>query len=200
MMDTSRLLRNLTEHGFTAKTFADKESAADYLCREISGRTVGIGGSKTIDDMGLYDRLQVNNDVAWHWKQEPNEARKRAEQAEIYICSANAVSESGEIVNIDATGNRLAGTLYGKKKVYIVIGTNKIEPTLEKAVWRARNVAAPLNAKRFGLATPCAQSEELRCFDCRSPQRLCKGLLIFMRKMNGVDECEVIIINDSLGY
>lgn len=199
-MNKEKLCENLAKKGFQTQCFSTAAQAADYLCQAIQGSTVGIGGSRTIDDMGLFERLSEHNEVAWHWKQGPGETFARAAAADVYICSANAVSETGEIVNIDGSGNRLCGTLFGHKKVYIVIGTNKIQPDLEAAIHRARNVAAPLNAKRFGLSTPCAVSEEMRCYDCSSPQRICKGLLILWQKMNGVGECEVVIVDEALGF
>ena len=200
MSNIEKLRKNLEHKGYQTSYFKTAGEAADYLCKEITDTPVGIGGSKTVDDLGLFDRLSENNEVYWHWKQDPNEAREKAASADIFICSANAVSETGDLVNIDAMGNRLAATIYGKKKVYIVIGANKIKSNLKTAVWRARNIAAPMNAKRLGLSTPCATSKEVRCYDCRSSQRICKGLLIMLEKMNGVGACEVVIVNDSLGY
>ncbi len=200
MADLEKLRRNLESHGFGYRYFETPEEAADYLCASLHGRTVGIGGSITVEELGVYPRLAEDNQVFWHWKQDPAQARAQAGAAEVYLCSANGVSETGEIVNIDGTGNRLAASMYGKKKVYIIIGVNKVEPTLEQAIRRARDVAAPLNCRRFGLQTPCALAEEPRCFDCSHPQRICKGLLVFWRKMNGVDECEVVLINRKLGY
>lgn len=201
MANINKLRENLERNGFQTSFFPTAAEAADYLCSAIHGTSVGFGGSITLNCMGLYERLAENNEVAWHWKGEDKAlAYVKAAEAEVYLSSANGVAETGEIVNIDATGNRIAETLYGKKKVYIVIGSNKIEPTLEMAIHRARNIASPLNARRFGLKTPCAVGEELRCYDCSSPQRICKGLLIFFQKMKGVGECEVVIIDEALGY
>lgn len=121
------------------------------------GRTVGIGGSITVEELGVYPRLAEDNQVFWHWKQDPAQARAQAGAAEVYLCSANGVSETGEIVNIDGTGNRLAASMYGKKKVYIIIGVNKVEPTLEQAI--------PAGAGRGGAAELAAASA------CRRPAR-----------------------------
>ena len=90
----------------------------------------------------------------WHWKQDIEEARKNSANAEVYISSANAIAKTGEIINIDGTGNRVASTLYGKKKVYFIVGSNKLADDYEKALSRARNIAAPLNARRFQVKTP----------------------------------------------
>lgn len=201
MANVEILRKNLEANGFKTSFFATAAEAADYLCSSIKGKTVGFGGSATLDAMGVYERLSAENDVAWHWKwADKDAARAKAAEAAVYLSSANAVSETGAIVNIDATGNRLDGTLYGKEKVYIVIGTNKIEPDLEKAIYRARNVAAPLNARRFGLGTPCASGEELRCYDCHHAQRICKGVLVFLQKMKGVGECEIVLVDEALGF
>jgi len=109
------------------------------------------------------------------------------------------MAETGELVNIDGTGNRVAASLFGHQKVYFVIGTNKIEPTLEKAVWRARNVAAPINAKRFNADTPCAKKGD-RCYDCSSPERICNALVIYLKKMNDIEDVEIILIDEELGF
>lgn len=198
-MDIGKLQKNLEKRGFGFKYFETGAEAADYISGELEGTTVGIGGSRTIDSLGLYERLSVNNDVAWHWKQEPNAARARAAEADVYLCSANGIAETGEIINIDGNCNRLASTMYGKKKVYIVAGVNKIAPDYESALWRARNIAAPLNARRFNVDTPCVKGE-LRCYDCSSPARICRALTVLWEKSNGVGSIEVVIINEELGY
>ena len=201
MPNVEKLRANLEKNGFKTSYFATGAEAANYLCAAITGESVGFGGSMTLQDLGIYERLSENNDVVWHWKSEDKAAAlKKAIGTSVYLSSANGVSENGEIVNIDGTGNRIAAMLYGHERVYIVIGTNKIEENLEKAIYRARNIAAPLNSRRFNLATPCAAGDELRCYDCSHPQRICKGMSIMARKLNGIGECEVVIIDEALGY
>ena len=201
MANVEKLRANLERNGYKTSFFATGAEAADYLCAAIHGETVGFGGSMTLEALGLYERLAETNEVVWHWKSEDKPAAmEKARDTGIYLSSANAVSESGEIVNIDATGNRIAAMLYGHKKDYIVIGTNKIEESLDKAIYRARNIAAPLNCRRFKLSTPCAIGEEMRCYDCSHPQRICKGMTIVAQKMKGIGECEVVIIDETLGY
>ena len=201
MANVEKLRANLERNGYKTSFFATGAEAADYLCNEIHGETVGFGGSMTLESLGLYERLAETNEVVWHWKSEDKPAAmEKARDTGIYLSSANAVSESGEIVNIDATGNRIAAMLYGHKKVYIVIGTYKIEESLDKAIHRARNIAAPLNCRRFKFSTPCAMGEEMRCYDCSHPQRICKGMTIVAQKMKGIGECEVVIIDEALGY
>ena len=144
--------KNLIERGYTVKIFATGAEAAAYLDKEIDGLTVGIGGSATVRDIGLYELLEKHNQVIWHWKQEPGPARIAAMNTDVYLCSANALAESGEMVNIDGAGNRVAATLFGHKKVYFLIGKNKLVPSFHQAVDRARNVAAPKRAQQ--LKTP----------------------------------------------
>lgn len=122
-----------------------------------------------------------------------------AAAADVYMTSANAIAETGEIFNVDGSGNRVASTLYGKKKLFVVIGTNKIEETFDKALWRARNIAAPLNARRLNKSTPCAKGE-MKCHDCSSPDRICCGLVILWNRMFGIGKLEVVIIDESLGF
>ena len=119
--------------------------------------------------------------------------------ARVYLTSANGVAETGEIINIDGTGNRVAATLFHKDVVYIIIGTNKIAEDYDKALWRARNIASPKNAQRLGRKTPCAVRGD-RCYDCRSAERICRGLVVLWEPLNGVKKTEVVIIDEALGY
>ena len=198
-MEIENLKKNLARRGFGFSYFETGAEAAAYVASQLHGATIGIGGSRTVDTLGLYDTLAADNDVAWHWKQEPAEARARAARADVYICSANGIAETGEIVNIDGNCNRVAATMYGKKKVFIIAGVNKVEPDFERALWRARNIAAPLNARRFNVDTPCVKGD-LRCYDCSSPARICRGLSVLWEKSNGIGELEVVLINEELGY
>ena len=127
-----------------------------------------------------------------------DEARHAANGAEIYISSANGLAETGEIVNIDGTCNRIASIFYGHEKVYLVIGRNKLAKDFDGALHRARNVASPMNARRLGVRTPCAAKGD-RCYDCDSPERICRGLSVLWGKpMAG--EFEVVLVHEELGY
>ena len=200
-MDAEKLQRSLKARGWDFKHFATGDEAADYLAGELSGASVGIGGCGTADAIGLYDKLKaVCPDVAWHWKEEDQlAARMRAMTTDAYVCSANAIAETGEIVNIDGMGNRIAATTFGHKRLYIVAGKNKVCPDLESAIHRARNVAAPLRARSMGMNTPCTRSEELKCYDCSAAERVCCAMTILMHKMMGMDKCELILIDKDLG-
>lgn len=195
MADMERLRKNLEERGFQTSYFATAKEAADYLDAQIDKATVGIGGSMTIQSMGLFDRLSQHNEVIWHW--EGGELR-RALLADVYLTSVNGLAETGEIVNIDGNCNRVAASMFGPKRVYYVVGYNKIEPDFEKALWRARNIAAPKNAQRLGKKTPCAVKAD-RCYDCKSPERICRGLSVLWRKPTGLEQAEVVLIGEELG-
>ena len=198
----AKLQANLKNKGYVVHTFDTKESAAEYLDGQIDGRTVGFGGSVTLREMGLFGLLSGHNNVIWHDEKPENmtipEARSAASRAEIYISSVNGISTDGDIVNIDNTGNRVAAISYGPSRVYLVFGVNKIAEDLDSAIYRARNVAAPLNAKRLNRKTPCALNAD-RCYDCKSPERICRNLSVLWDKPTGA-EFEIIIINESLGY
>lgn len=200
-MDFSILKQNLENKNYKVNTFENAKDAVAYLQKEIVNTTVGIGGSVTVDEIGLFDAIKDNNKVFWHWKDKSTlswqETLSEAANAEIYITSANGVAETGEIINIDGTGNRVAATMFGHKKVYIIIGKNKIAKNYDEALFRARNIAAPLNAKRLNKETPCVKLG--KCIDCNSPQRICRGLFVLWQKPTSYD-CEVILINENLGY
>lgn len=200
--NTEKLTANLEREGYSVRFFESRGDAADYLLSSLRGTSIGIGGSSTIDALDIENRLSDANEVYWHWNfsgEEMQRVLQKAYTAQVYMMSANAVAETGEIVNIDGRGNRLAGALYGHKKLIIVIGVNKICADLDSAIHRARNVAAPKNAQRLARKTPCAVNAD-RCYDCRCEDRICNALCVLWNKPGGIDEAEVIIINESLGY
>ncbi|MBR3569725.1 MAG: lactate utilization protein [Oscillibacter sp.] len=195
-MELEKVCENLKARGFKAQIFPDGKAAADYLNGAIDGTSVGFGGSVTLDEIGLCDALSAHNETHWHWKGGAGE-RGAAMTTEVYVSSVNGLSEDGELINIDGRGNRVAATLYGHKRVYFVVGQNKIAPTYEEALWRARNIAAPKNAQRLGMKTPCAVRAD-RCYDCKSPERICRGLVVLWRPMLDA-ETEVLLVRENLG-
>lgn len=197
MTDFTAVKQALEKRGYTVRVFPTAAEAAAYLNGAIDGKTVGFGGSGTLDAMGLYDLLGTHNTVCWHWKQDPDTARKAAMNTETYLCSVNALAQTGELVNIDGSGNRAASTLFGHHKVYFVIGRNKLVSTYDDAVFRARNVAAPLRARQMGKKTPCALRAD-RCYDCSSPERICRGMVTLWGPMMGM-ESEIVLIDEDLG-
>ena len=188
--------KNLEARGFSVSTFSTAAEAAAYLDSAIDGTTVGIGGSMTVQQMGLHEKLAAHNEVHWHWTDGP-EARAKAAHADVYITSANGLTENGEVINVDGAGNRVASTLYGHKRVYFIIGRNKLAPSYDEARWRARNIAAPKNAQRLGKKTPCAVKGD-RCYDCKSPDRICRGLVVLWGPSMGV-ETEIVLVDEDLG-
>ena len=197
-MNLEHVVKNLKSVGFSVQVFDTGADAAEWLNQQIDGKTVGIGGSATVKALGLYDLLRTHNTVYWHWEQEQDEARLHAMKTDVYLCSANALSETGEIVNIDGKGNRVAATLFGHQKVYFVIGQNNVCETYEEAVWRARNVAAPKRAAQFHVNTPCVANGATRCFNCKSPERVCRALVTLWGPMLG-SETEILLIKEDLG-
>ena len=200
--DFTKLKNALEEKGYQVSVFDTKEAAAEYMDNEINGKVIGFGGSVTLHEMNLYKMLSTHNTVYWHDEKPENmtimETRSAATRADVYISSVNGISENGEIVNIDNTGNRVAAISYGPSKVYLVIGRNKVAPDYESALFRARNIAGPLNAKRLCRKTPCAVNGD-KCYDCKSPERICRNLSVLWDKPTGA-EYEIILIKEELGY
>lgn len=201
-MDFSTVKKNLEAREYSVSIFKTSSEAVKYLNAKIDNQTVGFGGSMTLEEINLFEYLKTHNTVFWHQKtpvgKTSNEIRIAASKAKIYISSVNALAESGEIINIDGNCNRIASIFYGHEKIYLVIGKNKLEKDCENAVFRARNTAAPLNARRVGAKTPCAVKCD-KCHDCKSAERICRGLSILWGKpMSG--EFEIILIDENLGY
>jgi len=196
-MDYQMIRQNFENHGFSTQFFSTKEEATDYFAKKLERKTIGFGGSVTLREMGLYEALQEKNVVVWHNKVLSRDVRRLANMTSIYITSANAVSETGEIVNIDGTGNRVAMTAFGPQACYYIIGKNKITPDLVAALDRAKNVAAPKNAKRLRMKTPCAREGD-KCYNCNTPDRVCRMTIVMDRAPFGM-ESEVIFIDEDLG-
>lgn len=164
---------------------------------------VGFGGSVTIRSLGLIERLKERGAITLdHWQEAltPEEvAKKRIEQltSDLFISSVNAITENGEIVNIDGLGNRTNSITFGPKKIILIAGYNKVVPDLEAAIHRIKNVAAPMNAKRLGLNLPCAKTGY--CHDCKSEARICRVISILQRRPMGSD-ISVFLINEEIGF
>lgn len=198
-MDFTKVSENLKARGYAVQCFATAREAADYLNGAIDGVSVGFGGSMTLEQMGLFERLSGHNRALWHWREGTAEdPRKEALTADVYVTSVNGMDEDGDLINIDGAGNRVAATLFGHRKVYFVVGRNKLAPTYEEALWRARNISAPKNAQRLQRKTPCAAQGD-KCYDCKSPERICRGLVVLWKPMMGM-EAEVVLVDEDLGY
>jgi len=199
-MDFTNLKNMLERLGYAVSCFDTGVEAAAYLNEQIDGKTVGFGGSVTLRELGLFDSLSAHNTVKSHWNplNGITEALREAAHTDVYLSSVNALAETGEIINIDGTGNRVSSMLYGHDKVYLVIGRNKIAPDYDRALWRARNIAAPKNAMRLGVKTPCAVKGD-RCYNCKSPQRICRALVVLWECVKSC-EIEIVLVDEDLGY
>lgn len=198
-MNKELLKKSFENHGFETSFFEKKEDAADYIASKVKGKKVAFGGSVTVQQMDLYEMLKKDNEVLWHWNEPGKGTLLEAREAEVYISGANGVSETGEIINIDGTGNRVSMIAFGPQKIYFVVGLNKLAPDMHSALMRAKNVAAPKNAVRLKYQTPCGVNGGDHCYDCDSPDRLCRATLILERPCRGM-EVEVVFINEELGY
>lgn len=201
-MNIQKTIAALKHNGYSVTLFNTAAEAADYLDTSLNDQYIGFGDSDTLLKMNLFERLSLHNKVI-----DPmhcalgktfNDTARECLTTNIFLTSVNAMSETGELVNIDGTGNRVAGSLFGHEKVYFVVGTNKIANSLEDAIWRARNIAAPRNAMRLGLKTPCAVKGD-RCYNCSSPDRICNSIITYCKKMRFID-MEIVIINEELGF
>ena len=197
----TRFVQTLIRRGYEVTIFDTGAAAAEYLDKAIDGKTVGFGDSETMLSMGLYDKLATHNEVHDPMHRPEGESFRATARktllTDVFLTSLNAMSETGELVNIDGTGNRVAGSLFGHEKVYFVVGLNKLCPTLDDAIYRARNVAAPQNSARHGFSNPCAVAGD-RCYDCSAKDRICNALVVHYRKMRGI-RMEVVLIREALG-
>ncbi len=187
--------RNMT--GYYAK---DKEEALKIALSLIpEGSSVTMGGAMSAREIGLVDALINGN---YNFIDRDNYEDKRAAMlaaydADFFLTSANAMTDDGILVNIDGNSNRVSAIAQGPKKVIVIAGMNKVCGDLDSAMKRARNVAAPINAQRFNLSTPCAKTG--KCFDCKSPDTICCQFLI-TRFSRHKDRIHVILVNDNLGF
>ena len=207
MLRVENTLSALERKGFDVQFYPTAEEAlAGVLGMVPEGASVGLGGSVTLREMGLVDALEARGvEVANHWKAgregaSPEEimAIRRAHiNSDVFITSTNAVTETGELVNIDGTGQRVAAMIFGPKKVVVVAGVNKIAEDLEEGLWRTSNVAAPMNARRLHPKTPCAETGE--CSDCVAPGRIC-GITTIIHRRPRKTPLTVVLVGEKLGY
>lgn len=202
-MEKEKLVKAFEKKGYAVRYFDTAAQAADYLDGSIDGKSVGFGDSMTLKSMGLFERLATHNEVHSPMVEHRGgesffEAAEKCMKTQVYIVSVNAATEKGEMINIDSYGNRVASSLYLHERVCFVFGINKIMPTLDEALWRVRNVAAPKNAKRLGYKTPCAIKAD-RCYDCNSPERICNAALLYLHRPEGPTAFEVVIIAEEMG-
>lgn len=198
-----RAAKALRANGFEAHTVPDKNSAKELVLSLIPpGSTVGVGGSVTIRELGLIEELEKRGyEVYHHWIKAPPEEIQRLRRLEltsdVFLCSSNAVTMDGKLVSIDDYGNRVAAMIFGPKRVIVVAGKNKLVRDVDEGIWRARNVAAVMNAKRLEQENPCAKLGY--CVDCKSPTRACKVLVVLERRPPSTD-IHVVLVNERLGF
>ena len=199
-MDFTNIKATLESLGYHVSCFDTAAQAAEYLDGQIDGKTVGIGGSVTLQQMELYERLSAHNKVSWHWYPEGkavDEVRLSALTADVYLSSVNALAATGEIINIDGACNRVAATLHGPGRVIFVVGRNKICANYDAAIQRLKRVVCPANAKRMALDTPCAKLGF--CVDCDSRQRICNATVVLEHRLMGY-QMDVVLVDEDLGY
>lgn len=195
---------HLIKHRFDAHFVENSPAAVGLIMKWTQPyERFGFGGSDTIGSLGVKETLRGMGKRIYDHNEEglpfetSLEYRKKQGQCDCFMCSANAISQTGEIVNVDGIGNRTNAMTFGPSKVIIVAGVNKITPDLDSAIRRIREVAAPMRAKSLGMETPCAVTGH--CTDCNAPMRICNITAILHRKPMMTD-ISVIIINEELGY
>ncbi len=197
------LTKKFNERFFESYYCSTKEEAAKKALSLINtGDTVSWGGSQSIFQCGLIDEIKKGNFTVIDRAQAKNpeekeELMRKAFFVDTYLMSANAVSETGELVNVDGNGNRVAALSYGPKQVIVIVSLNKVAPDLDSAIKRARSVAAPTNAQRFGLDTPCAKTG--KCFNCISPDCICADIVI-TRISRPKQRIKIVFCGEELGY
>ena len=195
-----KVIKGLESRNMKGHYAATKEEALKTALSLIAeGSSVTMGGAMSAHEIGLVDAVKAGNyrfidrDTA----EDKRAAMLAAYDADWFLSSVNAMTDDGILVNIDGNANRVSAICQGPKQVLFIVGTNKICDDLDSAMKRARNVAAPINAQRFGLNTPCAKTG--KCMDCKSPDTICCQFLI-TRFSRHAGRIHVILVNDSLGF
>lgn len=193
------VIKGLESRNMTGYYAADKGEALKLALEIIGeGSSVAMGGCRSAHEIGLVDALQAGiYNYIDRSNMTPREGLLAAYDADVFLSSANAMTNDGIIVNIDGNSNRVSCIAQGPKRVLFIVGMNKVCSDLDAAMKRARNVAAPANAQRFDVKTPCKVTG--KCSDCKSPDTLCCQFLI-TRFSRHEGRIHVILVNDTLGY
>ncbi len=195
-----KVIKGLQSRNMTGYYAASKEDALKLALSLIPEKSsVTMGGGMSVHEIGLVDVLKNGkyNFIDRDAYEDKRAAMLMAYDADVFLSSANAITEDGIMVNIDGNSNRVSAIAQGPKKVVFIVGMNKVCNDVDGAMKRARNVAAPINAQRFGLSTPCAKTGA--CMYCKSPDTICCQFLI-TRYSRHKDRIHVILVNDSLGF
>ncbi len=196
----SKVIKGLESRNMSGYYAASKEEALKKALEIIpEGSTVTMGGAMSVHEIGLSDALKNGNYnfIDRDKYEDKRAAMLAAYDANVFLSSANAMTEDGVLINVDGNSNRVSAIAQGPKKVVFIVGMNKICADVDSAMKRARNVAAPINAQRFGLSTPCTKTGS--CMDCKSPDTICCQILI-TRFSRHKDRIHVILVNDNLGF
>ena len=193
------VIKGLQSRNMTGYYAEDKEAALKQALELIEeNSTISMGGCMSAHEIGLVQVLQEGNyQYLDRSKMEPREGLLAAYDSDVFLSSANAMTSDGILVNIDGNSNRVSCIAQGPRKVIFIVGINKVCADLDSAMKRARNVAAPINAQRFDIKTPCKETG--KCFDCKSPDTICCQFLI-TRYSRHTDRIHVILVNDTIGY
>lgn len=195
-----KVIKGLESRNMTGYYAATKEEALKKALELIpEGSSVSMGGAMSAHEIGLVEAVKKGNYnfIDRDAMEDKRAAMLAAYDADYFLVSANAMTEDGVIVNIDGNSNRVSAIAQGPKHVLFIVGMNKICDDVDGAMKRARNVAAPINAQRFGLSTPCAKTGS--CMNCKSPDTICCQFLI-TRFSRHKDRIHVILVNDNLGF
>ena len=193
------VIKGLQSRNMTGYYAEDKEAALKQALELIEeNSTISMGGCMSAHEIGLVQALQEGNyQYLDRSKMEPREGLLAAYDSDVFLSSANAMTSDGILVNIEGNSNRVSCIAQGPKKVLFIVGMNKVCDDLDSAMKRARNVAAPINAQRFEVKTPCKETG--KCFDCKSPDTICCQFLI-TRYSRHTGRIHVILVNDNLGF
>ena len=195
-----KVIKGLESRNMSGYYASDREEAKKIALSLIpEGSLVTMGGGQSVWDIGLPQALKEGNYnfLDRNLVEDMRAAMLAAYDADVFLASANAITEDGVMVNIDGNANRVSALAYGPKKLVLIVGMNKVCPDVDAAMKRARNVAAPINAQRFGLSTPCAKTGS--CMNCKSPDTICCQFLV-TRFSRHVGRIHVILVNDVLGF
>ena len=193
------VIKGLQSRNMTGYYAEDREAALKQALKLIEeNSTISMGGCMSAHGIGLVQALQEGNyQYLDRSKMESREGLLAAYDSDVFLSSANAMTSDGILVNIDGNSNRVSCIAQGPKKVIFIVGMNKVCDDLDSAMKRARNVAAPINAQRFEVKTPCKETG--KCFDCKSPDTICCQFLI-TRYSRHTGRIHVILVNDNLGF
>lgn len=195
-----KVIKGLESRNMSGYFASTKEEALKLAMVLIpTGASVTMGGAMSAHEIGLVKALKEGsyNFIDRDEYEDKRAAMLAAYDADVFLSSANAITEDGILVNIDGNANRVSAIAQGPKKVVFIVGMNKVCADVDSALKRARNVAAPINAQRFGLSTPCSSTGS--CMNCKSPDTICCQFLI-TRFSKHKERIHVILVNDNLGF